>query len=136
MDKSINLYKKCSNKCDKNNIYIDDWNNRRNKMNNDKNLFKNFKEVENKFLEKAKKSKIVNNHNKCIIKLCKKELINLIENYIIILEENTKYIKNKDFLQKKLEVIKDLKNVKNWSEKRINDELYRLAIKKTEMLYL
>jgi hypothetical protein len=134
-DKIINKYKKCANTCDNDNEYSQEWTKRREEQL--KVLFKyDLNKITEIYLKKAKKSKIVKKFNKCMISQCRKELNDLIDNYAIILETNKDFIINKEFKKKREELIEDLKNVKKWSDKRVEEELYRLAIKKPELLYI
>jgi tyrosyl-tRNA synthetase len=133
--KSIDNYKKCSATCDTDNEYSKDWIKRREDQL--KILFKHdFKKSNEIYLNKAKKSNIVKKFNKCMISQCRKELNQLIDNYAIILETNKDFIVSEEFKKKREELIADLKNVKKWSDKRVEEELYRLAIKRPELLYI
>ena len=132
--KRIEEYRKCSATCDTDNKYSQDWIKRREDQL--KILFKHdFDKLTEIYLNKAKKSKIVKKFNKCMISQCRGELNNLIDSYVVILETNKQFIINQEFKKKREELIDDLKNVKKWSDKRVEEELYRLAVKRPELLY-
>lgn len=132
--KSIDEWNKCNVKCDLDKKYINEWNKRRDYLN--KYLMKNIKNLDiiafgKKNLEDVKKSKIVIKYNKCILKLCKLELKNLVKSFIPILKSELKDNKN----PYKENILKKLKKINKWNDDELNNELYKLALKKPNFLY-